>query len=74
MVGCGFARYVGRARTRPVPPLGDAVFDRSARDRRLYFLRAKTEKKHLMNDPEYREYAEWIARNGAIAKLSRVFD
>ncbi len=40
----------------------------------LYFLRATTEEKHLMNDPKYREYAAWIARNGVFAKLSRVFD
>jgi hypothetical protein len=40
----------------------------------LYFLRAMTEERHLMNDPAYREYAEWIARNGAIANLLRVFD
>ena len=40
----------------------------------LYFLRARTEEKHLMNDPEYREYAAWIARNGVVAKLSRLLD
>ncbi|RDK02848.1 methyltransferase family protein [Paraburkholderia lacunae] len=39
----------------------------------LYFLRAKTEERHLMNDPDYRAYAEWIARNGLLAKLSRAF-
>ncbi|QQC66381.1 isoprenylcysteine carboxylmethyltransferase family protein [Paraburkholderia ginsengisoli] len=38
----------------------------------LYFIRAKTEERHLMNDPEYRAYAEWIARNGMFAKISRV--
>jgi protein-S-isoprenylcysteine O-methyltransferase Ste14 len=38
----------------------------------LYFVRAKTEERHLMNDPEYRAYAEWIARNGLMAKLSRI--
>jgi protein-S-isoprenylcysteine O-methyltransferase Ste14 len=38
----------------------------------LYFMRAKTEERHLMNDPEYRAYAEWIARNGLVAKLSRL--
>nr|WKF59492.1 hypothetical protein HUO10_004003 [Paraburkholderia busanensis] len=40
----------------------------------LYFLRAKTEEKHLMNDPDYRTYAEWIAKNGLFARLSRVFE
>jgi protein-S-isoprenylcysteine O-methyltransferase Ste14 len=39
----------------------------------LYFIRAKTEERHLMNDPEYRAYAEWIARNGMVAKLTRIF-
>ena len=37
----------------------------------LYFVRAKTEEKHLMNDPDYRAYAEWIARNGLFAKITR---
>ncbi|EIF34991.1 isoprenylcysteine carboxyl methyltransferase (ICMT) family protein [Burkholderia sp. Ch1-1] len=39
----------------------------------LYFVRARTEERHLMNDPDYREYAEWIARNGLFAKISHVF-
>lgn len=30
----------------------------------VYFLRAKTEEKHLRQDPVYREYSEWMARNG----------
>jgi protein-S-isoprenylcysteine O-methyltransferase Ste14 len=37
----------------------------------LYFVRAKTEEKHLMNDPDYRAYAEWIAKNGLFAKITR---
>lgn len=37
----------------------------------LYFMRAKTEERHLMNDPQYRVYAEWIARNGIFARLAR---
>lgn len=37
----------------------------------LYFMRAKTEERHLMNDPDYRAYAAWIARNGLFARLSR---
>jgi protein-S-isoprenylcysteine O-methyltransferase Ste14 len=40
----------------------------------LYFIRAKTEERHLMNDPEYRAYAEWITRNGLFAKISRLFN
>jgi len=39
----------------------------------VYFVRAKTEEKHLMNDPDYRAYAEWIARNGVFAKITRAF-
>ena len=39
----------------------------------LYFVRAKTEERHLMNDPEYRAYAEWIARNGVVARAVRLF-
>ena len=39
----------------------------------LYFLRAKTEEKHLMHDPDYRAYAEWIAKHGLFARLSRMF-
>lgn len=30
----------------------------------VYFLRAKTEERHLMADPDYRAYAAWIDRNG----------
>ncbi|WP_323122350.1 isoprenylcysteine carboxylmethyltransferase family protein [Burkholderia alba] len=37
----------------------------------LYFMRAKTEERHLMRDPDYRAYAEWIARHGLFAKLGR---
>ncbi len=37
----------------------------------IYFLRAKTEERHLMRDPEYRAYAAWIARHGLVAKLRR---
>jgi protein-S-isoprenylcysteine O-methyltransferase Ste14 len=40
----------------------------------LYFLRAKTEERHLMNDPDYRAYAEWIAKHGLFARLSRLFN
>lgn len=30
----------------------------------IYYLRAKTEERHLMADPDYRAYAAWIDRNG----------
>ncbi|AXL48859.1 membrane protein [Paraburkholderia caffeinilytica] len=39
----------------------------------LYFMRAKTEERHLMNDPDYRAYAEWIAKNGLFARITRAF-
>jgi protein-S-isoprenylcysteine O-methyltransferase Ste14 len=39
----------------------------------LYFLRAKTEERHLMSDPDYRAYAEWIAKNGLFARITRAF-
>ena len=35
----------------------------------IYYLRAKTEERHLMRDPDYRAYAEWIAQYGLFAKL-----
>jgi protein-S-isoprenylcysteine O-methyltransferase Ste14 len=40
----------------------------------LYFLRAKTEERHLMNDPDYRAYAEWISKNGLFARIRRGFE
>ncbi|HEX8527438.1 methyltransferase family protein [Allosphingosinicella sp.] len=35
----------------------------------VYYWRAKTEEKHLMADPAYREYAAWMDRNGPIPRL-----
>ncbi|WP_227271602.1 methyltransferase family protein [Roseobacter weihaiensis] len=37
----------------------------------VYFMRAKTEEKHLMADPDYRQYAAWIAENGLIPRVLR---
>ena len=37
----------------------------------IYFLRAKTEERHLSADPAYREYAQFIAEHGLLAKLTR---
>ncbi|MEX3760758.1 isoprenylcysteine carboxylmethyltransferase family protein [Paraburkholderia phenoliruptrix] len=37
----------------------------------IYFVRAKTEERHLMSDPDYRAYAEWIDRNGLFARMAR---
>jgi hypothetical protein len=35
----------------------------------IYYLRAKTEERHLMNFVEYREYSHWISENGLWAKI-----
>lgn len=35
----------------------------------VYYWRAKTEERHLMADPAYRDYAEWMAANGPIPRL-----
>ncbi len=37
----------------------------------VYYWRAKTEERHLMADPHYREYAAWMERNGPISRLLR---
>ncbi|MGU7784739.1 isoprenylcysteine carboxylmethyltransferase family protein [Burkholderia sp. PU8-34] len=39
----------------------------------IYYLRAKTEERHLMRDPDYRAYAAWIAEHGLFARIRRVF-
>ena len=35
----------------------------------VYYWRARTEEKHLMADPAYRDYAAWMDRNGPIPRL-----
>ena len=35
----------------------------------VYYWRARTEERHLSADPAYREYAEWMDRNGPIPRL-----
>ena len=35
----------------------------------VYYWRARTEEKHLMADPAYRDYAAWMERNGPIPRL-----
>lgn len=35
-----------------------------------YWLRAKTEERHLMVDPAYRAYAAWISKHGLFARLT----
>jgi protein-S-isoprenylcysteine O-methyltransferase Ste14 len=37
----------------------------------VYYWRAKTEEKHLMADPAYREYAAWMERNAPLPRLIR---
>ena len=37
----------------------------------VYYWRARTEEKHLMADPAYREYAVWMDRHGPLPRLLR---
>ncbi|NMB76098.1 MAG: DUF1295 domain-containing protein [Myxococcales bacterium] len=37
----------------------------------IYFLRARTEERHLGRDPVYRAYADWMDRHGPLRFLSR---
>lgn len=37
----------------------------------VYYLRARTEERHLMRFPEYAAYAAWIEQNGVLARLGR---
>lgn len=39
----------------------------------IYWLRAKTEERHLMRDPVYQQYAAWIAHNGIFGRCRRLF-
>jgi protein-S-isoprenylcysteine O-methyltransferase Ste14 len=36
----------------------------------IYFVRARTEERHLSHDPVYVAYAEWIGEQGGIARLA----
>ena len=38
----------------------------------IYWLRARTEERHLMKDETYRHYAAWIARHGLFARCLRL--
>lgn len=38
----------------------------------IYYLRAKTEERHLMRDPDYASYARWIDSNGLLRFLNRI--
>lgn len=35
----------------------------------VYYWRAKTEELHLGEDPAYRDYSEWVARNGPVPRF-----
>jgi len=37
----------------------------------VYFLRAKTEERHLSQDPAYREYSAFMAEHGLVSMLNR---
>ncbi|MFT5111555.1 MAG: protein-S-isoprenylcysteine O-methyltransferase Ste14 [Parasphingorhabdus sp.] len=37
----------------------------------IYFMRARTEERHLSRDPIYREYTAWIAEYGLIARIKK---
>ena len=39
----------------------------------VYFLRARTEERHLSWDPKYVAYAEWIEQHGALRVLGTLF-
>ncbi len=38
----------------------------------IYYMRAKTEERHLSRDPVYRAYAAWIDEHGLIARAKRL--
>ena len=37
----------------------------------VYYWRARTEEKHLSEDPAYRDYAAWMERNGPVPRFIR---
>lgn len=37
----------------------------------IYYMRARTEEWHLMEDPDYRAYSAWIAEHGVLPRLRR---
>jgi len=39
----------------------------------VYYIRARTEERHLSWDPNYVAYAEWIDRHGALRRLGALF-
>lgn len=39
----------------------------------IYFVRARIEERHLVQDPLYAEYSAWIERHGILARAARLF-
>ena len=39
----------------------------------VYLLRAKTEERHLGQDPTYRDYARWIDEHGMLRKIGKIW-
>jgi hypothetical protein len=39
----------------------------------VYYIRARTEERHLSWDPTYVAYAEWIDRHGVLRHLGKLF-
>ncbi|WP_180138031.1 isoprenylcysteine carboxylmethyltransferase family protein [Acinetobacter sp. YH12043] len=37
----------------------------------IYYLRAKTEEKHLLRFPEYQQYYQWVEQHGFFAKIKK---
>ncbi len=37
----------------------------------VYYWRARTEERHLMADPHFRDYAAWMERHGPLPRLAR---
>lgn len=35
----------------------------------IYYVRARTEERHLMRDPLYAQYADWMSENGLFARM-----
>ena len=40
----------------------------------IYYLRGKTEERHLLKDERYRAYTRWIEQYGVLAKLRHAFE
>jgi len=38
----------------------------------IYFMRARTEERHLSHDPTYVQYALWMNEHGVLRVLNRV--